>query len=277
MAARAARGTKLVVIDPRRTETCEEADLHLAAAPGQRRRADERPARRIAATRAGRRGLSRRAASTCPRASGKRSRTAAISWSVASDLRPAAGRSPALLRPVRRPPAHRHAVQPGRSTSRSAAPTRSTRSSTSTSPPAASASPARRRSRSPASPTRWAGARSAGWPRRSPRTWTSRPRTSRGSRASGPRRAWRPGPASRRSTCSARSARAGSRRCGSWRPTRRSRCPTPAWCARRWQRCPFVVVSDCIADTDTSRFAHVRLPALGLGREGRHRHQLASG
>src|SRR5579872_264321 len=32
-AARAARGTKLVVIDPRRTESCEGADLHLAIAP----------------------------------------------------------------------------------------------------------------------------------------------------------------------------------------------------------------------------------------------------
>ena len=28
-------------------------------------------------------------------------------------------------------------------------------------------------------------------------------------------------------------------------------------------KCPMVVVSDCIADTDTARFAHVRLPALG--------------
>ncbi|OYW88099.1 MAG: nitrate reductase [Sphingobium sp. 32-64-5] len=33
-AARAARGAKLVVIDPRRTETCEGADLHLAVKPG---------------------------------------------------------------------------------------------------------------------------------------------------------------------------------------------------------------------------------------------------
>jgi assimilatory nitrate reductase catalytic subunit len=34
MAARARRGTRLVVIDPRRTESCEGADLHLALRPG---------------------------------------------------------------------------------------------------------------------------------------------------------------------------------------------------------------------------------------------------
>ncbi|MEO5586692.1 MAG: molybdopterin-dependent oxidoreductase, partial [Novosphingobium sp.] len=33
-AARANRGAKLVVIDPRRTETCADADLHLALRPG---------------------------------------------------------------------------------------------------------------------------------------------------------------------------------------------------------------------------------------------------
>jgi len=32
-------------------------------------------------------------------------------------------------------------------------------------------------------------------------------------------------------------------------------------------RCPFVVVSDCMADTDTARFAHVKLPALAWGEK----------
>ncbi|MCC7268217.1 MAG: molybdopterin-dependent oxidoreductase, partial [Caulobacteraceae bacterium] len=31
--------------------------------------------------------------------------------------------------------------------------------------------------------------------------------------------------------------------------------------------CPFVVVSDCMADTDTARFAHVKLPALAWGEK----------
>lgn len=33
------------------------------------------------------------------------------------------------------------------------------------------------------------------------------------------------------------------------------------------EKCPFVVVSDCTADTDTSRLAHVTLPALGWGEK----------
>ncbi len=32
-------------------------------------------------------------------------------------------------------------------------------------------------------------------------------------------------------------------------------------------KCPLVVVSDCIADTDTTRLAHVKLPALGWGEK----------
>src|SRR3546814_15745187 len=31
--------------------------------------------------------------------------------------------------------------------------------------------------------------------------------------------------------------------------------------------CPFVVVSDCIAETDTTMYAHVRLPAAGWGEK----------
>jgi len=34
LAARAARGTRIVVIDPRRTASCDQADMHLALAPG---------------------------------------------------------------------------------------------------------------------------------------------------------------------------------------------------------------------------------------------------
>jgi assimilatory nitrate reductase catalytic subunit len=33
------------------------------------------------------------------------------------------------------------------------------------------------------------------------------------------------------------------------------------------ETCPFVVVSDCIADTDTSRYANVKLPAAGWGEK----------
>ncbi|RVQ65761.1 nitrate reductase [Croceicoccus ponticola] len=33
------------------------------------------------------------------------------------------------------------------------------------------------------------------------------------------------------------------------------------------EKCPFVVVSDCMADTDTTRLAHVRLPAMGWGEK----------
>ena len=60
------------------------------------------------------------------------------------------------------------------STSRRRAPTRSTPSSTATWRPGASASRAPARCRSPASPTPWAGARSAGSPTCWPRTWASR-------------------------------------------------------------------------------------------------------
>jgi assimilatory nitrate reductase catalytic subunit len=37
--------------------------------------------------------------------------------------------------------------------------------------------------------------------------------------------------------------------------------------ARALARCKFVVVSDCVADTDTLAYAHVKLPALGWGEK----------
>ncbi len=43
--------------------------------------------------------------------------------------------------------------------------------------------------------------------------------------------------------------------------------PDAAMARRALAACPFVVVSDCIADTDTGRFAHVRLPALAWGEK----------
>ena len=51
LAARKARGTKIVVIDPRRTATADECDLHLAIEPGTRRAAVQRPARASGARR----------------------------------------------------------------------------------------------------------------------------------------------------------------------------------------------------------------------------------
>ena len=33
------------------------------------------------------------------------------------------------------------------------------------------------------------------------------------------------------------------------------------------ERCPFVVVSDCMAETDTAAYAHVKLPALAWGEK----------
>ena len=48
----------------------------------------------------------------------------------------------------------------------------------------------------------------------------------------------------------------------------RQRCPTPTRVRAALEACPFVVVSDVIARTDTTALAHVLLPSAGLGREG---------
>ena len=41
----------------------------------------------------------------------------------------------------------------------------------------------------------------------------------------------------------------------------------PTGSARRWRRCAFVVVSDCVRQTDTAAHAHVLLPALAWGEK----------
>ena len=134
------------------------------------------------------------------------------------------------------------------------APTRSTPSSTAISPPGGSAGPAWGRSRSPASPTRWAGAKSAASPTSSPRIWTS---TIRRPRRVAPllarRRASRrdAGPEGGRSV---RGGRGRPRQGGldHRHQPRRQHAETPTGCARALGACPLVVVSDCMARTDTT-------------------------
>ncbi len=154
------------------------------------------------------------------------------------------------------------------STSRRRAPTRSTASSTAISPPAASASRAWGRSRSPASPTPWAGARSAGSPTSLPRIWVSRRKRLIASAASGGRRTWRGARASRPCRCSRRSSAARSRRCGSWRPIRRCRCRARRAMREALGKLDLFVVSDNVAANDTiNAGAHILLPAAAWGEK----------
>ena len=154
----------------------EEADLYLADRARHRRCCS--PASSSISPRRGAldRGLRRRAHD------GVRRRARARPRDRAGRSPPRAAR-PALPTPTSRASstcwsarrARRHPLQPGREPVGAAAPTRSTPSSTATSPPAGSAGRAAGRSRSPASPTPWAGARSAASPTCSPPIWASRP------------------------------------------------------------------------------------------------------
>ncbi len=210
-----ARRASIVVIDPRRTATADEADLFLPIAPGTDTALF---CGLLVASRRTRRARSAPMSDATPPALPKRWRAHARSRPTSAATARATGldeaRRRAFLRSV---PRHARASSPAirrASTSRRRAPTRSTPSSTAISPPAASASPAWGRSRSPASPTRWAGARSAGSPTSSPRTWVSRRPRSTACAGSGTRRAWRRAKASRPCRCSRRSRAARSRRCG---------------------------------------------------------------
>ena len=110
--ARVERGTKLVVIDPRRTETAEEADLFLGIRPGSDSalfsgllvhldRAGACDARFVADHTAGYEGALERAQSIAP----------TIAATAAGD-RPFRGRRRRLLRPVHGDEAHRHRLLP---------------------------------------------------------------------------------------------------------------------------------------------------------------------
>ena len=153
-----------------RTATAEAADLHLAIAPGSdvalfngllAHLAEHGPDRRrfVASAHGG--------------------FDAALAAASAVDLAAAArttGLAPDSLTrsTICSPRTERSSPSTARaSTSPPPAPTRSTRSSIAILRPAASAGPAWGRSRSPASRTRWAGARSAGSPTCSPRIWSS--------------------------------------------------------------------------------------------------------
>jgi hypothetical protein len=137
----------------------------------------------------------------------------------------------AFLRSVRRASAHRHLVQPRRESvdqryrqgerDHQPAPCDRDRIGKPGAGPF---------SVSPASPMRWAGARSADSPRCSRRIWASATPSATGRSVSGNRRPICPEPRSEgRRHVSMRWRRAGSRRCGSWRPTPPSRCPMRDW------------------------------------------------
>ena len=188
-AAKQARpNMRVVVVDPRRTMTADIADLHLPV----RADGDCGLFNGLFAWLATNGPLDR--AYIDAHTTGFE---AALAAAGASDLA-ATARSDAGFRPANFAPSticspRRSGPSPctaRASTSPHPAPTRSTPSSTAIWRRAASASPAWAPSRSPASRTRWAGARSAASPTCWPRIWTSRtPRTARGCRTSGARRA----------------------------------------------------------------------------------------
>ena len=154
------------------------------------------------------------------------------------------------------------------STSRRPAPTKSTPSSTATWRRGASANRAWGRSPSPASPTPWAGAKSAALPTRSPRTWTSktpvhRDRVQRFWQS--PTIATQPG----LKAVDMFRAVADGRIKALWIMATNPvvSMPDADHVEAAIRACPFVVVSDVTAATDTIRHAHVRLPAAAWGEK----------
>ena len=170
VANRQQRGARMVVIDPRRTATTELPICTCRFEPGTDG-AVQRPAGDLADHGA----VDHAYVVRTPTASTRRSRAQESRGSIgATALATAASPSADVAAFFQMFAGTRGSSRSIRraSTSRRRAPTRSTPSSTATSPPAGSASRARRRFRSPASPMRWAAARSAVSPTSWPRTWT---------------------------------------------------------------------------------------------------------
>jgi assimilatory nitrate reductase catalytic subunit len=260
---------KLVVIDPRRTATCDLADLHLPVKPGT----DVWLFNGLLSYLARIGALDSGFVARTPPAWTKRWKRRAIAGEPAGVARPAARPAGAagLLRAVRRHGKTVTAFTMGVNQS-SAAPTRSTPSSTATCSPAASAAghgavladrPAERdgraRSRRPGQHAGGAhGARRSDQRDAVQAFWES------------PRMADKPG--LKAVDLFRRSRRARSRRCGSWPPIRWSACrmrtrPGARWKSANW----WWPATSCSAPTPTP--GRRAAAGAGLGREGRHGHQ----
>ena len=141
------RGAKIVVIDPRRTATGDEADLFLAIAPGTDTALFCGPAGASRRCRRARPDLYRSAHVRLRRGARARAGDRARHRRDRRRDRPRRRRRRALLPAVPRQAKRSSPASRRASTSRRRAPTRSTPSSTAISPPAASAGPAWGRSR----------------------------------------------------------------------------------------------------------------------------------
>ena len=95
----------------------------------------------------------------------------------------------------------------------------------------------------------------------------------RSGRAVGRAPTCRKSPARRRSRCSRPPPTARSRRCGSPAPTRRNRMPDQATVRRALERAEFVVVQEAFATTATCALRRPAAAGHHLGRKRRHGHQ----
>ena len=242
-------------------------------AAGQRRRADERPARLLPRRRAGRRGLPRRAASPCPRVSGKRSATAAT-----------CGRSP---RTCDLPPADLRrfydlfAAHPRTVTLFSQGINQSIRGTDQVNAIINVHLATGRIGKPGAAPFSITGQPNAMGGREvgglastlAAHMDFAPENVARRRRASGPRRAWptRPG---LKAVDLFRRVRDGRIKALWVMATNPAVCLPDAGMVREaLASCPFVVVSDCIAETDTCALRPRQAARARLGREGRHGHQ----